>query len=128
MANDTQDHHEPLRAILDRATDDVNRAQQGRQSKSLPAETLPPAHHNQEDMGDRFSTLTDKLCEYRLEVAKQLVVKAENHLKQVEAEVQEIRVNAKRKWEEYQALMRMLEDVTSESMAVGRKLQNGMSK
>jgi hypothetical protein len=123
MANG--DNQEPLRAILDRATAEQNE----RTVKKAPQLPLsPPPTHNQEDIGDRFSLLTDKLCEYRLEVAKQLVVKAENHLKQVEAEVQETRIAAKRKWEEYQALMRMLEDVTSESMAVGRKLQNGMDK
>jgi len=116
---DSDNHSTPLRAILDRAAQEQN---------AIPpkAPANPPPNHNQEDIGDKFSTLTEKLCEYRLEVARQLVVKAENHFKQVEAEVQETRLNAKRKWEEYQQLMRMLEDVTSESMAVGRKLQNGM--
>jgi hypothetical protein len=92
------------------------------------SELNPPTHHNQEDIGDRFSQLTDKLCEYRLEVARQLVTMAENNLRQTEAEVHEMRAAMKHKWEEYQALMRLLEDASSESMAVGRKLSNGMIK
>jgi hypothetical protein len=109
--NDQQDS---LKTILSRATEDLNR--------------LPPTTHNQEDIGDRFSSLTDKLIEARIEVARQLLITAENHLKMVTQECEELRVSMGHKWDEYKRLLRMMEDAGAATLEVSRRLQNGMGK
>jgi hypothetical protein len=116
----SEEQHEALRDLLHRAGKHLNEKEENPPS-------LPPPTHNQEDIGDRFSQLTEKLCEYRIEVARQMVTTAENNLRQVEAEVAELRANMKGKWEEYQALMRMLEDAGSATMDIGRKLHIRMN-
>jgi hypothetical protein len=103
--------HVPLRKILDEAAKERNE--------------LPPSTHNQEDVGDQFTLLIDKLAEMRMETAKHLLSLAENHFHKVELEVQQMRQDGKRKWEEYQTLMRMIKDAGSATAEIGRKISNG---
>lgn len=99
---------------LTRATDDINRN--------------PPPTHNQEDSGERFVILSDKLGDAMLEAARSQLTLAENHYRECEKFVEDLRHDIKRKWEEYQALVRKLEDFSVEILEAHKKFHNGMNR
>jgi len=90
--------------------------------------SAPLPTHNQEDLGDSFTLLVDKLVEMRMETAKQLLTMAENNLHKVEQECNQLKLDAKRKWEEYQRMLGMLQEAGSATADIGRKISNGFSK
>jgi dsDNA-specific endonuclease/ATPase MutS2 len=81
-------------------------------ARDLNARQAPPRHHN--EGVPRFVELTDKLYDAAVEAGKRQVVRAENLLKQIEAEAEEQRAKAKGRWEELQKLERDLEDMSGE--------------
>lgn len=75
---------------------------------------LPPRNHN--EGSPRFVALADKLYDAAIEAARQQVTRAENLLREVELEAEQVRDKAKARWEQIQTLERDLEDMSSEML------------
>jgi hypothetical protein len=83
------------------AVSDVNKAA-GRRMIAAPKTNAPPEY--------RFVELTEANCEALLEAANQQLTIAQNNLKATERYVEEMRREAKQRWEEHEAYVKALED------------------
>jgi len=109
----------PMRQLLeatDQAVARANRAEAELRTRELRNEPLP-----------HFVDLSNRLYDAAIAAAKQQVARAENLLRQIEAEAELVRQNAKERWHEIQELERNLEDMSSEMLqSFGR--YNGVRK
>jgi dsDNA-specific endonuclease/ATPase MutS2 len=103
--NPATDQHR-IEAALKGVTRDLNSRQQAPQS------TSPPRHHN--EGAPRFIDLTNKLYDAAIEAGRRQVMRAESLLREIEAEAEAQRAQAKTRWEQLQRLERDLEDMSSE--------------
>ena len=69
---------------------------------NTPAQNTPPEY--------RFMELTEANCEALLEAANQQLTIAQNNLKATERYVEELRREAKQRWEEHESYVKALED------------------
>jgi hypothetical protein len=96
-----------IEAVLKGVARDLNS-----KAPTRPEPPRNPLHHNQGV--PRFVELTDKLYDAAIEAGKRQVTRAENLLKQIEAEAEEARARAKARWDDLQKLERDLEDMSSD--------------
>lgn len=124
MNDQTRETRDSLTSVLASASRELNEQTKAVAAPQPSASAHPPSH-NQEDSGERFVLLSDHLGEVMLEAARAQLTLAENHVREVEAFVEELRHNIKKKWTEYQELVRRLEDFSTEILEAHRRFHNG---
>lgn len=114
-----QPSNRPMRQLLAEADQSLRDEQLANQLNSVTKDinnatprAQHPRHHN--EGVPHFVELTDKLYDAAVEAARRQVTRAESLLAQIEAEAEETRAKAKRRWLEIQELERNLEDMSAE--------------